>query len=187
MNQYRLGEISCNSKITIKDLCMAGKTANLHPEITNEPKSEDSIDALNGLIERILEPLRLHFGGLVITHGFTNAELIRKVQSGVAQKLDQHCAHELNQNGKRICERDGAAADIYVPKISSKILTKFIIEHCSFDRIYIYGDTCPVHVSYCHESGQARQIVLLKESLTGRRIPQVLNATKTTDYLYSAD
>ena len=172
MNQFRKGEVYCAAPIRLENLCSAGTTAQAFPDIDNRPKSQDSIDALNALISNILEPIRLHYGHLTITHGFTSQALINKVPSGVAKRLDQHCAHELNSRGQRICSRGGASADIYVEKITAWELVDYIRSNLVFDRIYIYGKDSPVHVSY-NDLQLTSQIVVMKPTSTGRRVPIV--------------
>ena len=123
MKQSRDGEVICRGRVLVRDLCAAGSTAQAYPEIDNTPKSESSVRALEGLIEQILEPIRAHFGSLTITHGFTSLELVNRVPRGVARGLDQHCSHELNTRGSRICQRDGGAGEIraQVPPVRSDV------------------------------------------------------------------
>ena len=176
MNQSRDGEVVCQGKVLITDLCAAGSTAHAYPRIDNTPKSESSLRALDYLIDYILEPIRVHFGSLTITHGFTSLALINRVPRGVARGLDQHCSHELNSRGNRICPRDGASADIYVDGIASGELARYVYDHLPFDRMYLYGRDCPLHVS-CSEQAVSRQTVLMRVGVGGKRIPRVVRSS----------
>ena len=89
-------------------------------------------EAREAIFLNLLEPIRLHFGSLTITHGFTSQALINKVPAGIARNLDQHCAHELNSRGNRICSRDGASADIYVRGVSAGQLGEYIHQNLLF-------------------------------------------------------
>ena len=176
MQQSRDGELVCQNRILVTDLCAAGSTAQAHSEIDNTPKSELSIWALESLIEHILEPIRSHFGSLTITHGFTSLALINRVPKGVARGLDQHCSHELNTRGSRICQRDGASADIYVDGVASGELARYVYKYLPFDRMYVYGRHCPLHVSYSPHAPE-RQVVLMLAGAGGKRIPRVVGSS----------
>lgn len=176
MKQSRDGEVVCQGCVLITDLCAAGSTAQAYPEIDNTPKSGSSIRALDGLIEHVLEPIRAHFGSLTITHGFTSLALINRVPRGVTRGLDQHCSHELNTRGNRICPRDGASADIYVAGVASGELARYVHTHLPFDRIYLYGRDCPIHVSYSPQTA-TRQTVLMLVGAGGKWIPRVVRSS----------
>lgn len=182
MNQSRNGEVVCQGKVLVRDLCAAGSTAQAYPEIDNTPKSESSVRALESLVEQILEPIRAHFGSLTITHGFTSLELINRVPSGVTRGLDQHCSHELNTRGSRICQRDGASADIYVAGIASGELARYVHKYLPFDRMYLYGRDCPLHVSHSPQALN-RQVILMLAGAGGKRIPRMVGADKLTKVL----
>ena len=173
MNQSRDGEVVCQGSVLVRDLCTAGSTAQAYPEIDNTPKTESSVRALEGLVEHILEPIRAHFGSLTITHGFSSLALINRVPKGVARGLDQHCSHELNTRGNRICQRDGASADIYVAGVPSGELARYVHEYLPFDRMYLYGRDCPLHVSHSPRAN-LRQVTLMLTSRGGRRVPHTL-------------
>ena len=182
MNQSREGEIICSEQIVIDDLCKAGKTAKAYPEIDNTPKSKESIKALDQLILNLLEPIRLHFGSLTITHGFTSQALINKVPAGIARNLDQHCAHEANSRGNRICSRDGASADIYVRGVSAGELADYIHHNLMFDRMYVYDRSAPLHISYS-ASRQEPVTILMLEIANQRKIPRVLRSSEVSNQL----
>ena len=162
----------CATPVKLENLCSAGTTAQAFPDIDNRPKSQDSIDALNALISNILEPIRLHYGHLTITHGFTSRALVNRVPSGVAKHLDQHCSHEINGRGKRICHRNGASADFYVPSVAAIELVAYVFDHLPFDRIYYYGVENPIHISYVEGDNAGQMIQMLERN--GRRTPRVI-------------
>jgi hypothetical protein len=176
MKQSRDGEVVCQGSVLVRDLCTAGSTAQAYPEIDNTPKTESSVRALEGLVEHILEPIRAHFGSLTITHGFTSLALINRVPRGVARGLDQHCSHELNTRGSRICQRDGASADIYVAGVPSGELARYVHKYLPFDRMYLYGRDCPLHVSHSSQASE-RQVVLMLAGAGGKRIPRVVGSS----------
>ena len=90
----------------------------------------------------------------------------------VAPNLDQHAAHELNRNGRKVCERGGAAADFQVAGISSREVARWIVSNTRFDRLYFYGPDRPIHVSAARDPN--REIVLMREIASGRRVPRVV-------------
>jgi len=51
-----------------------------------------------------------------------------------------------------------------------------VVENAEFDRLYFYGDTLPIHVSYGPEHN--RQIVVMTPSKGGKLVPRVTKAEK---------
>ena len=85
------------------------------------------------------------------------------------QRLDQHASFELNSNGKRTCERVGAAVDLHVPGTrASQVVAQ--VRRQPFDRIYFYGDDRPVHVSW--SSTPVGYVTSMVPSATDRRVPR---------------
>ena len=84
----------------------------------NTPIKNESIDALNDLMQHLLEPIQNKFGEVTITYGFTSFELLKYIKKhspgDMAPELDQHASFEVNSKGNRICKRYGAACDIFV-------------------------------------------------------------------------
>jgi hypothetical protein len=94
-------------------------------------------EALRALCVQVLEPIREHFGPVVINSGYRGAELNRLV-GGAASS--QHCA--------------GEAADVEVPGMSNGDLARWIEQHLEYDQLILecYKPGTPssgwVHVSY---------------------------------------
>jgi len=142
-------------------------------DIDNSPQTRDSIDALELMVSEILIPLEKAFGPLTVTYGFTSAKLKlyigRNSPSGTAPHIDQHSACEVNNAGKSICERNGAACDIMFDSVPSSKVVRYIVSRLNYDRIYFYGDHRPVHISVSRNPVQHLQI--MQESNSGRRFP----------------
>jgi len=139
------------------------------------PESHQSEIYLENLINNILDPVNTVLGNVVITYGFTSAELARYIQnkspSGTAPSLDQHACHELNLNSNRINKRDGAACDFYVGGYENKmhLVVLYICKNLIFDKIYYYGKDRPIHVSIGVLQKKHLQIMCMSEK--GRRYP----------------
>ena len=120
----------------------------------NTPIKNESIDALNNLMQYLLNPIQNKFGEITITYGFTSFELLKYIKKNspgnMAPELDQHASFEVNSKGNRICKRDGAACDILVEGFENQmhIVAKFIINELPFDRLYFYGSDCPIHITF---------------------------------------
>jgi hypothetical protein len=110
-----------------------------------------------------------YYGAIEITYGFCSAALARQIEGGIAPKLDQHAAHELNRRGQLICERGGAAVDFLIRDEDMFEVSEWIAAHLPFDRLYYYGPARPVHVSF---GPQAKREVIDIEERNGRRIPR---------------
>ncbi|MFA0357004.1 hypothetical protein AB4525_08820 [Vibrio breoganii] len=159
-----------------------------HPEYTgsNTPSS-DSNKSLEELAHHILEPIEAELGEVTVSYGFNSSELNRYVQRVNARdtgpKEDQHAAHELNLAGKRICTRDGAAADVWVKGYENKmnLVAKYIIEQLPFDRLYYYGPDRPIHISFGPEHSRYIQYRRTRED--GKRVlGKVIKLANASDY-----
>ena len=157
--------------ITVNDLVECGETQ-LKLGLDNYPKQIQSYNALNDLIEHILNPVAQYFGDIQLTYGFCSLELSKHIDSRIYPKLDQHSACELNSKGDLICERKGAACDFYIKEVSSLTIAKWIVANTEFDRLYFYGDELPIHVSYGQEN--TRQIVTMNPGKSGKLIPKTV-------------
>lgn len=138
-----------------------------------EPLQQDSILSLRLLVSEILAPVHKQFGQLVLTYGFCGNQLRLALQKNklnhISPKHDQHASHELNQSGQRVCERDGAACDFLVPTLESSNVAQWLISNLPFDRLYYYGKSKPIHVSYGPE--HSRQVIFMHEK-DGKRYPK---------------
>ncbi len=139
--------------------------------IDNRPGQRASYEALERLAETVLDPVIDRFGPCVLTYGFSSPALSKAIRRGIAPRLDQHAASELNRGGKRICSRVGAAVDFFVEGASTLTIAKWIVSTCAFDRLYFYGPDRPVHVSVGPD--ESRQVVVMGTRADGRPIPRV--------------
>ena len=115
----------------------------------------------------VLDPVADEFGDrLSLTYGFASPALTRLIGRGIAPELDQHAGGELNRNGDYICPRLGAAVDLFVEGLSATDLVRRLVV-LPFDRLYIYGDDRPVHVSVGPDA--SRMIVAVVQGKRGRR------------------
>lgn len=103
-------------------------------------------EALRALCVQVLEPIREHFGPVVINSGYRGAELNRLV-GGAASS--QHCA--------------GEAADVEVPGMSNGDLARWIEKNLEYDQLILecYKPGIPssgwVHVSYKAHAANRKQ------------------------------
>jgi len=166
----------CGRYLRYRDLVECGKTWEEHAArgapIDNAPRARDSFAALEALCLAIIDPVREAFGSPVLTYGFAARRLTKQVGARIAPKLDQHAACEVGDSGALICPRRGAAADLYVAGISATELARWVASHTAFDRLYLYGDDRPLHVSHGPEN--SRVVVEMTERPSGRRTPRVL-------------
>ena len=137
---------SCGKYLTFRDLIECGETQG-RTGIDNHPKEPETYEALWRLTTKVLDPVMDYFGGIRLTYGFCSAELGRSIKQNIAPKLDQHAACEKNRRGNYICSRLGAAVDFIIQDESMLEVAAWIAENTPFDRMYIYGDDCPLHVS----------------------------------------
>ena len=162
----------CSKYLTYRDLIEVGETFNTS-NLTNEPVQWSSYMALRDISTFLLDPIIDKFGRIDITYGFCSHGLSRKIPGRIAPQLDQHSAFENNSLGHRICKRDGAAVDFFVPKYreNMQIVADWIIENLAFDRLYFYGENRPIHLSYSDIPSKKATAFSLGKS--GRRIPKV--------------
>ncbi|WP_335900946.1 hypothetical protein [Shewanella algae] len=168
----------CSKYFIFKDLFHCGKTWNA-THCDNEPIQSESWQAYSQLALSILDPVVDEFGLIDLTFGFCGNDLrkliLAKPNPRIAPRLDQHAAHELNLNNQLICSRLGAAVDFIVPHKSAYDVANWINSRLIFDRLYIYGDNLPIHVSVGPE--MMRQLILM-QTINGRRIPRKLTDEK---------
>tara|TARA_B100001123_G_C15144933_1_gene961150 strand:- start:426 stop:965 length:540 start_codon:yes stop_codon:yes gene_type:complete len=138
--------------------------------VNNIPRQIETYNAIKQLIINVLDPIIEHFGAIQITYGFASSELTKYIHYQIAPKLDQHAGHELNTRGSIICPRGGQAVDFFIPGITSYEIAAWIMDNLQFDRLYYYGDDCPIHVSYGPE--MKNECYLMKKNKNGdRRMP----------------
>ena len=146
----------------------------IYPYIDNTPNAK-SLNALNGLCLEILVPIQKKFGEVNITYGFTAHKLLSQIRklnpTHIAPNIDQHSSYEVNTKGNVICDRGGAACDIFVAGFENSMydVANWIADNLPFDRIYLYGNDRPVHVSYGPEHSRFIQAMTTNEA--GKRFP----------------
>ncbi|ABZ76535.1 conserved hypothetical protein [Shewanella halifaxensis HAW-EB4] len=160
---------------TLADLLYCSQTQTKR-KLTNTPEQQASIEALQQLAINILDPNVDQFGSITLSYGFCSAELARAIKKNdnphIAPNLDQHASHELNSKGKVICPRLGAAVDFFVDAMPNQMdeVALWIAENLKFDRIYYYGKSRPLHISYGPQMSQFVQLMNTNQ-ITGRRTP----------------
>jgi len=160
----------CGSNFKYRDLIECGETwERTTPE--NVPRSPDTYTALCDLARVILDPVIEYFGAIKLTYAFAGRQLTNEIRAGIDPKLDQHASCELNARGNLVCMRKGAAVDFIVEDEDMAEVVDWIAANLPFDRIYFYGNSRPVHVSYGPDDSS--QIVDILTAENGRRIPKV--------------
>jgi zinc D-Ala-D-Ala carboxypeptidase len=125
----------------------------LRHDIPNEP-GEAEIAALKLLCEKVLQPVRDHFGrGVKVNSGFRHPEVNAKVGGS---KTSDHCR--------------GQAADIEIPGIPNAELAEWIKDNLEFRQLileyYQIGvpDSGWVHVSYVAEDNKKQVLTATKQN-----------------------
>ncbi len=164
----------CGWRLTYRDLIECGTTwierAARGAPIDNVPSRAATYAALRALCDDVLDPLAETLGAPVLTYGFAGPSLTALIARGIAPRLDQHASCEVRQDGSMICNRSGAAVDLVIPGRTATEVARWIAMHTSFDRIYLYGDDRPLHVSHGPEA--SRLIYEIGKTASGRRVPR---------------
>jgi hypothetical protein len=165
-------EDPCGRYLTFSDFIHCGETQR-RLGIDNLPKQVESYNALVDLAVHVIDPVIEYFGMVKLTYGFCSHALSRAVPGRNDPKLDQHSAYEKNTRGVLICSRGGAAVDFIVEDEDMREVAQWIVRNCPFDRLYFYGSSSPLHVSYS-DVNTAQIIDLTVESAKGVRLPRVV-------------
>ena len=160
---------NCGKNLTYRQMIECGETQHVTC-LANCPKQPDSYNALYELGSKILDPVIDYFGMINLTYGFCSHELGKHINKGVAPKLDQHSAHELNSKKNLICSRLGAAIDFIVEDENMREVADWVAENTPFDRLYFYGVDRPIHVSYGPE--QKGEYIDLVMTESGQQVPR---------------
>lgn len=153
---------------TLDQICKCTNTYKLFADQINPyPANPKSIQAYEDLFVNLFDPIIENYGieNLKLSYGFCSIDLMKKLQQKnpqtgikygrIAPKIDQHMSYELNINGNRYCKRGGAAVDFSVNNVNSFDLVEFIASSkLPFDRLYIYGQSRPIHLSYGPENSR---------------------------------
>ncbi len=165
----------CSRHLRFRDLIACGETYERLAAggvVDNLPVEAATWDAIARLAQAILDPVIDRFGPITLTYGFASPALARLVPGRIAPALDQHAGHERTRTAAYICPRLGQACDLIVPGTSSRVVGRFIAAETPFDRLYLYADDRPLHVSAGPENRRA--LVELRRGPSGRLVPRVV-------------
>ncbi|ACK65261.1 conserved hypothetical protein [Rippkaea orientalis PCC 8801] len=154
--------ITIGKYLTLADFCTCTNTYNKYPDkIDPWPKNPQTIQAIQALNQKILDPIIDHFGQdkFKLTYGFCSPDLKRYlnqkdpltgIKNGrIDPTRDQHMGYEINRQGNYYCNRLGAACDFIILDWESDHLVQWILtQKLPFDSLYFYGKTRPIHISY---------------------------------------
>lgn len=163
----------CGTNFRYRDLIECGETWH-GSRVDNVPDAAASYNSLCDLCISILDPVIEYFGAVELTYCFASANLTKHIPGRIAPELDQHAACEKARSGRPICSRGGAAVDFLVRDEDMHEVARWIAEHCSFDRIYLYGKDRPLHVSVGPEETRA---VYYLEERDGKRFPRAIDVS----------
>jgi hypothetical protein len=158
---------SCGRYLKYKDLIECGETQQAL-QIQNRPTQPETYTALLDLANNLLDPIIDYFGMIKLSYGFCSGDLSKKIRGKIAPKLDQHASHELNRLGNRICERGGAAVDFIVEYEDMFEVSQWIAENLEFDRLYFYGSSRPIHLSF--SGSPTKQITVMRPSEKSQKL-----------------
>ena len=124
----------------------------LRLDMDNTPNA-DHIQSLLMLCEKVLQPVRDHFGkGVKVNSGFRHPEVNAKVGGS---KTSDHCK--------------GMAADIEIPGVANGDLAQWIVDNLDFRQVILefYTPGVPdsgwVHVSYNPEDNKKQVLTAAKQ------------------------
>ena len=169
----------CSVEFTWRQLIEAGDTfKRLAPApLAQLPAARESWANLASLAQ-LLDQVVAKFGRIEVTYGFAPPALTKFITHGIAPRLDQHAAAEVSAPGKLVCPRGGAAVDFIVAGRPMDEVVRWIIGNLSVDRLYFYGPSRPVHMSW--HPRPARSFYFMKQGPSGRLIPKPLQLEEMT-------
>jgi|TARA_B100001027_G_scaffold214107_1_gene185786 hypothetical protein len=128
----------------------------LRKKIDNKPKDPSIIANLQVLCEKVLQPIRDHFGlPVIINSGFRSPKLNKAIGSS---SKSQHIK--------------GQAADIEIPGVSNKVIAEWVEDNVGFDQCILefYNGVDPnsgwVHVSYVDDKSNRKQTLTINKDGT---------------------
>jgi DNA phosphorothioation-associated putative methyltransferase len=163
----------CGNYLRFRQLIECGETQ-AETGLVNLPQQPESYNALLDLALNVLDPVIDYFGMIRLSYGFCSPPLARQIPGRIDPKRDQHAAHEINRQGRPICERLGAAVDFRVEDENMLEVAQWMVANTPFDRLYFYGEGLPVHVSF--GPNHDRQVVRMIATPSGRLTPRVTAA-----------
>jgi len=126
--------------------------------IDNTPEGEH-LEAAKVLFEKVVQPVRDHFGPTVINSGYRGPELNEAVGGS---SRSQHCK--------------GQAVDIECPGVANADIANWIVDNLEFDQVILefYTPGIPdsgwVHVSYNNHSDEQRKSILTAMKEDGKTV-----------------
>ena len=151
-------------------------------ELKNLPTAPLTWSAMIQLEAQLLAPLREKFGELRLTYGFAGPDLVSAIRKRAREEgrhaninptTDQHAGHELNRSNQRMCRRDGFAVDLICPAHASTAVVRWLVDEAlAFDRIYVYDDARPFHLSWSEDP--VGMVVEMRKYPNGRLVPRVV-------------
>lgn len=114
---------------------------------------EEYVLRLQGLAENVLQPVRDHFGPVIVSSGYRSPELNKAIKGS---SKSQHCSAE--------------AADFEVPGVSNKEVAQWIVDNCRFDQLILefYDPEDPnsgwIHCSFSLEYCRYETLTATKEN-----------------------
>lgn len=114
--------------------------------LNNQPGAKE-IAALNLLCEKVLEPIRKHFGRpVIVTSGYRSPKVNKAIGAAATSRHIK-----------------GEAADFTVPGVGNFDLCKWIERNLQYDQlIYEYGESGWVHVSYCDGANRNQELSAIR-------------------------
>ena len=169
-------EDKCSKYFSYKDFFECSETYK-KVLVNNIPKQIETYKAIEEISCKILDRIQDNFGEIEFTYGFCSISLQKKIKKNIYPKTDQHAGFETDKKGNVICNRGGIAVDFKITNLSSLELSRWIVQHCNFDRIYYYGKERPIHISL--NRNPISQIILMQFKKV-RVVPRVI---KKNDFL----
>jgi DNA phosphorothioation-associated putative methyltransferase len=173
----------CGLNFTYRQLIQCGETQQ-RLGLPNLPLRPGTYNALYELATQLLDPIVEYFGSIRLTYGFCSPELARHITRRVAPKLDQHAACEVGRGDKLICDRGGAACDFIVDDENMREVAQWIIENLPFDRLYFYGPSQPLHLSFGPQHAHAA--FEMRATSQGTLVPRPLAKTPRVGQGYTS-
>jgi len=143
--------MNLSANFSLKELTKSDTATRLG--IDNTP-DEETIDNLKTLCDKVLQPVRDHFGkSVIINSGYRSPELNSSPAVG-GSKTSDHCK--------------GMAADIEIAGVANADLAQFIMDNLSYTQLilefYTQGipDSGWVHVSYDPNNLKKQELTAVK-------------------------
>lgn len=170
----------CSRHFRYRDFIECGETwqrlatSGLIDNVPRNPATLRSMRELAAMLDQVVD----EFGVIRLTYGFASSDLTRHIRKGIAPRLDQHAGSEPRRDGLSVCARGGLAVDFFIEGMRTSVVARWLAQHVAFDRLYMYGDDRPFHVSTAaRPSGRVYRL----RDVGGRRVPERIRATEIED------